>query len=89
MKKFNKKLSQLEAVYQVAGPVVEQAEPLQISDFIHHVFENQESYGVNWSLGPAQFVTTDDIFNLLEQRGHIVSKQVITEGIEIYKDEQS
>jgi len=80
---FNKKLSQLEAIYQVEKPVA--ADPLHISDFIHHVFENQEKYEVTWQ--PDIMVTSHDVRKLLESRGYNISTETIKKGIGIFENE--
>ena len=76
-------MAQLEAVYQVEKPI--DADPLQISDFIHHVFENQGKYEVKWH--PNTVINASDIHKLLEGSGHNVSLNSIDEGIKLFKYE--
>lgn len=97
MSRFNKVLSQLECIHQIAKPVTEQADPLLISDTIHHIFENKSAYGLNgndltveWF---AQFSERNPkhamkfIDNILQENGHIVSKKCIIEAIDLYNKE--
>jgi len=94
--KFNKQLSQLEAIYQVAKPVVKTAEPIHISDFIHHMFESQENireagltkeWFFNYStknMGKAiNFVN-----NVLQENDHIIAKKSILEGIQRFQKDE-
>jgi hypothetical protein len=91
--KFNRVLSQLEAVYQVAKPVLKPAEPLQVSDFIHHLIENQGKYQLEgWT--EEEFVeysnknlnnSVDFINNILQKKGHFIARKSIVEGIEHFK----
>jgi len=80
---FNKKLSQLESIYQIGKPI--KANPLHISDFVMHVFENQAMYNVKWN--PDTMVTAHTVHNLLESRGHNISIESIKEGIKILTNE--
>ena len=93
--KFNKYLSQLESMYQVAEPVVKKIDPIYISDFIHYIFEHQTDYhleGLNkdWFM---EYQKTDQtkaynfVNNLLKENDHLISKSSIVEGIEIFKNE--
>ena len=43
---FNKYLSQLESVHQIAAPVCKPVDAVYVSDFIHAVFENKSDYGI-------------------------------------------
>ena len=100
-KKFNKNLSQLEAMHQVAKPVFESAEPRQIADYVHHVCENNESYaGVvelkkesiieACHLGNGEYEIVRIIGEILQENGHAVRKEVILEGLQLFrKDEES
>ena len=95
MPKFNKILSQLEAVHQIAKPVVRQEDPVMISDFIHHVFENADDYGVNhlskdWLTSISskdKKLAVNFVNGMLEQQGHLLSKKSILEGIDNFKQE--
>ena len=95
MSKFNKKLSQLEAMYEVASPVVKALPSTYVSDFIHHVFENQEQYNLEclskqWfvdytarsSQGSFKFVD-----GILQENGHYISRRSILEGIDQFATE--
>ena len=46
MSRFNKQLSQLEAIFEVAEPVIKDTDPVHVTDFIHYVFENNNTYGL-------------------------------------------
>lgn len=98
MSRFNKHLSQLEAIFEVAEPVLKPADPIHVSDFIHHVFENSDAYGLEgldkeWfcsytSLNESN--ATNFINNLLQGDGHLINKPSITEGISNFiKDEKN
>jgi len=97
MKKFNEKLSQLEATYGVAPPVVESQDSLKISDFIHHIFENQEKYNLKglskeWFIGLSgrdKKGSVNLINNVLQENGNLISKKSILEGIEHFKKDES
>ena len=94
MARFNKKLSQLEAVYQIAPPIVEVADPVQISDYIHHMFENKNEYGIeSEELDKVWFVefsgrnknnASKFVHTALQESGFMISKQSILEGIEVF-----
>jgi len=93
--KFNRKLSQLEAVYQIAGPVLKQKDPVVISTFIKTVFENKNEYGLNqlsldWfnrysSSDPKKAVNF--VYNLLQENNQLISKKSIFEGIQLHQHE--
>ena len=95
MPKFNKVLSQLEAIHQIAPPVVRQEDPILISDFIHHIFENANDYGINhlskeWLNGMSNkdsSIAVNFVGNILEQQGHLLSRKSILEGINNFKQE--
>lgn len=90
---FNKKLSQLEAMYQVAPPVKRSEDPIHVADFIHHVFENQKEYDLeglekDWFVHYATNYPERSfrmINGLLETNGHMVSKKSILEGIDTFR----
>jgi hypothetical protein len=87
MVKVNKKLSRLESLYQVN----EKADPIHISDFIHHVFENQEAFQLEGeAVSKEWFHKTPKAFNfvdsMLRQNGHAVDKQSILEGIDLFRE---
>ena len=95
--KFNKILSQLEAIYQVSDPVVKQENPVYISDYIHNIFENQDKYNVK-GLSKEWFInyinnnkkeSVDFINNILESDGNVISKKSILEGIQIFQSEDN
>lgn len=97
MSRFNKKLSQLEAIYEVADPVLKPADPVHIADFIHHVFENSEKFGLmgldkEWfcaykNLNESKAINF--VNNLLQGQGHLVNSQSILEGINNFIKEES
>lgn len=95
MSKFNKKLSQMESIYNIAPPVVEQVEPVFVSDFIHHVFENSATYDIEpfskkWFKNYASRSANGSfkfVDNLLQESGHIVSRKSILEGITEFSKE--
>lgn len=97
MGKFNRKLSQLEAMYQVAGPVLKPERPATISHFIKTVFENSNDYGIA-HLNKDWFIRYSDnnsskavnfVHNLLQENNQLISKKSILEGIELYKSENT
>jgi hypothetical protein len=93
--KFNRKLSQLEATYQIAGPVLKVEDPAVISSFIKTVFENSEEYGLDqlnkdWfnrfsSIDSKR--ATNFVHNLLQESNQLISKKSILEGIELFNTE--
>lgn len=95
MAKFNKILSQMEAIHGIAKPVVRQEDPVMISDFIHHVFENSNDYGIehlskewlNHISNKDKSIAMNFVSGLLEQQGHILSRKSILEGIDNFKQE--
>jgi hypothetical protein len=96
MPKFNRILSALEAVHSIAPPVVENVDPLYVSDFIHYAFENASDFGINgfekdWFCEynaklPKKAISF--IGGLLEEKGHIISRKALTEGIHIFSKEE-
>ena len=91
---FNKNLSKLEAMFEVENEVVKKAIPLDISDFIHYVFDNPEKYKLE-GLSKEWFIlesikdskkATNIIFNLLQENGFLVSKKSILIGVEVFKN---
>ena len=92
MSRFNKHLSQLEAIYEVAEPVVKSTEPVHVSDFIHYVFENSDEYELKgldkeWfcsyvNLNESKAVNF--VNNLLQKQGHLVSRKSIMEGVSMF-----
>jgi len=96
MSRFNKHLSQLEAIYGVAEPVLKSADPVHVSDFIHYVFENEDTYGLQ-GLDKEWFCSfsnlnesnaTNFVNNLLHKEGHLINKTSIVEGISNFKKEE-
>ncbi len=95
MGKFNRKLSQLEAVYQIAGPVLKHEDPAVISTFIKNVFEHQEDYGLDQlSMDWFNRYSENDpkkavnfVHNLLQENNQLVSKKSILEGIQLHQHE--
>lgn len=96
--RFNKRLSQLEAVYQIAPPVVHEHDKTNVSDFVHHIFENTEKYKLSDGMNEEWFVeyvkscpksAIKFVSNLLESSGHIVDQKCILEGLEEFKKESS
>lgn len=95
MGKFNRKLSQLEAVYQIAGPVLKQEDPAVISTFIKSAFENKNEYGLDQlSLDWFNRYSDSDpkkavnfVHNLLQENNQLVSKKSILEGIQLHQHE--
>lgn len=94
MVRFNQKLSQLECIYQIAPAVVEHADPIHISDYIHHMFENKCTYGIDFDeLDKSWFIQFSKnnpiqakrfISNTLSESGFIVSGKSIMEGIDTF-----
>lgn len=84
-------------MYCVAPPVVKPQDSLHISDFIHHVFENQEQYDLRglskeWFIGLTNRDTKESIKLInkaLQETGNIISKKCILEGIEHFKKDES
>lgn len=95
MPKFNKVLSQLESMYQISKPVVRDENPILISDFIHHIFENSQEYGIehlssDWMDGiklKDEKMAVNFVNGLLEQNGHLISRKSILEGIKHFSKE--
>jgi len=87
--KFNKHLSQFEAVYQVAPPVGVTADSVQISDFIHHLLENGEKYGLNdvdddwfkFYASKHNKLAKNLVMSKLNESGHVVRMKSLNEGI--------
>lgn len=83
-------------MFQIENQVAKTANPLDISDFIHHAFDNPTEYKLEgitkeWFIlesikHPSK--ATNIVFNLLQENGHIVSKKSILEGIEVFKNER-
>ena len=96
MSRFNKQLSQLEAIYEVAEPVIKSTDPVHVSDFIHYVFENSDKYGLagldkEWfcnykSINESRALNF--INNLLQGQGHLVSQSSILEGVNKFVEEE-
>ena len=87
MKKFNRKLSQLEAIYQVAKPVVKSQNPMTLSSSIQIALENS-NIGVDYTWfqslakrDPKKATTFAQ--NLLQESGELVSRKSILESIQI------
>lgn len=89
MAKFNKILSQLEAIYGLENHVLEYESPDEISKFIHVVFENSQKYGLG-NLNKSWFdrysntdpiKATNLIYNILQEQGEFISKKCIFESI--------
>ena len=95
--RFNRVLSALEAVHGVASPVVKSADPVLISDFIHHVFENASDYNIDglskeWFSNLACKQPTKAVSfvgGFLEEQGHLVSRQALHEAVNIFRSEES
>lgn len=89
--KFNRTLSQLEAMHGIANPVVENVDPVYVSDFIHTIFENRDQYGIKSDLlTPEWFSEFSErnqnraigmIDGILQENGHVISKKSLIEGI--------
>jgi hypothetical protein len=91
--KFNKKLARLESLYGVKSNKAMHTDPIYVSDFIHHIFENSEKFKLD-NISKDWFKSlcnkTPDtaskmIKNILLESGFNVSTNCITEGIEIFK----
>lgn len=89
MPRFNRKLSQLEAVYQVAPPVVKEESPEKIYNIITESLDSQEYLGNEWfnnlcetNLSSASLYVS----SILENNNLLVSKQSILEAIKYYKE---
>lgn len=96
MTKFNKRLSQLEATYQISKPVLTHESPTVISTFIKDMFKNSSKYDVLGELDKEWFSmyssidinkATNLIFNILQEHGYLISKKSILEGIYLYNKE--
>ena len=96
MSRYNKHLSQLEAMFEVAEPVLKSVDPVHVSDFIHYVFENTSKYDLDgldkeWF---CSYVNLNEnkavnfVNNLLEDQGHLVAKKSILEGVNTFKKEE-
>lgn len=94
---FNKNLSKLEAMFEVENEVVKKAIPLDISDFIHYVFDNPEKYKLE-GITKEWFIlesmkdpkkATNIIFNLLQENGFLISKKSILEGVEMFQNDNN
>lgn len=94
MRKFNRKLSQLEAVHGIAEPVLKYESPVVISSFIKYVFENKSEYGLDqlsddWFNRYSETNSKESvnfIHNLLQENNQLISKKSILEGIELFKN---
>lgn len=97
MPKFNRILSAMEATHSVKPPIVEAVDPIYVSDFIHHVFENVNDFGVDglskeWFCEYATRLPTralSFVGGLLEEKGHIVSRKSLCEGITMFSMEET
>lgn len=93
--KFNKHLSQLEAVHQIASPIGVTVDALQISDYIHHMLENGEKYGLkdvdsDWFKFYANKhgdLASKLVMDKLCESGHIVNMKCLNEGIQTFLSE--
>ena len=94
--KFNKKLARLESVYSVASSKTKEVTPLNISDFIHYIFDNPEQYkleGINKNCFKNIYNKEPDkairiIYNILIEQGHVIKQRsIILEGIEFFKED--
>lgn len=88
---FNKKLARLESLYGVETKPITEVTSLQVSEFIDHVFENQNQYkleGVSkeWFLTKPSEECSKIISGLLLENGHRVIPNVILEGVEVFKN---
>lgn len=92
MGKFNRKLSQLEAIYQIATPVLKTEDPVMISNFITTIFENNTYYELehlteHWFNQYAlhnNVKATNFIYNILQENNQLISKKSILEGIKLH-----
>ena len=93
---FNKYLSQMESVHQIAPPVRKPVDAVYVSDFIHAVFENKSEYGIGNTAFSAEWfaefssrnkpVAEKFIDKILQENGHIISRKSLTEGIDRYNE---
>jgi hypothetical protein len=93
---FNKFLSQMESVHQIAAPIRQSVDAVYVSDFIHTMFENKSEYGLGDTTFTAEWfsdfssrnkpVATKFIDKILQECGHIVSVKSLTEGIDRYNE---
>ena len=91
--KFSKKLAKLESLYGLKRKKSMVTDPIYVSDFIHHIFENAEKYrfeniSKDWfkSLCAKEPTSASKIIkNVLMENGFNVSGNCINEGIEIFK----
>ena len=89
MAKFNKILSQLEAVYEIENHILTYESPDEINKCINVVFENSHKYGIQdldkgWfdrysKIEPIK--ATNFIYNILQEQGELISKKCIFESI--------
>ena len=92
MPRFNRKLSQLEAVYQVAPPVVKKESPEKIYSVITESLNDQDQLGVEWfdNLCNTNLSTaTSYVSSILENNNLLASKESILEAINYYKEYKS
>ena len=87
---MNRTLAKLEATYQVK----DEAESLQISDFIHYVFENKDEFdlegeGVSklWMAKCPEEKAISFAEEMLKKNSHEVATSSLTEGVRMFRQE--
>lgn len=83
--KFNRKLSQLEAVYQIAAPVLKQCPPIELLSTIKTAIESSSlnvdyAWFHNFALRDP-YKATNFTQHLLQESGKLISKKSILESI--------
>lgn len=83
--KFNRKLSQLEAVYQIAAPVLIPCSPIELIPTIKTALESSSlNVDYAWFRNFAQrdpHKATNFTYHLLQESGKLISKKSILESI--------
>ena len=87
--RYNRHLSQLEAVYNVASPVGIVTEPVYVSDYIHSFLENQgtDPEWFQFFSGKHPEKALELISSKLCESGQLVNLKCIAEGIETFRKE--
>lgn len=90
--KYNKYLSQLEAIYQIAPPVGLNVDPIYVSDYINHLLENGDISGSNeesftYCINKHPNLAKKIINKKLNESGHIVNMKCLSEGIQQFLTE--
>ena len=89
MSRFNKKLSQLEAIYQVAPPVFKSETPENIYNALIEAFQTDTTLGKDWFDNACHNNISSAsayISSIFENKDTLISKKSILEGIQHYKE---